>query len=102
CSGSKWLAFPAPVRRISGLLAVDDIRGDRQHALRMRRVPIGRMLSDHSPETRDDIGGDLVDAVIVIAELRGRGIAFVLLVDNKTGLIARDADLSIFNGAEAV
>ena len=40
------LALAPAVRRIAGRLAVDDIGRDRQHALRVNGVAIGRMLAE--------------------------------------------------------
>src|SRR4051794_7286340 len=54
-AGSKWLAFAASVRRVPGVLSVDNVRSDGQHALRMRRVAIGRMLANLVHESGDDI-----------------------------------------------
>ena len=48
------------------------------------------------------LGCDLVDTVVVIAELRRRLIAFVLIVDDKPGLVAGDANLAVFDRAQAV
>ena len=71
-------ALAASVRRVAGRFAVDDVRGDRQHALGVRRIPVGRMLADLLHEARDEVGGYLIHAVVVVAELRNVGIAFVL------------------------
>ena len=51
---------------------------------------------------RDELGGDLVDPVVVVAELRRRRVAFVLVVDDQSGLVADDADLAVLDRAEAV
>src|SRR6476469_9237728 len=94
--------FPASVGRIPGRFAVDDIRGDRQDALCMHRIPVGGMLADLSHETRDDVGGYLVNAVVIIAELRNSGIAFILIVDGKSGLITRHPDLSVLDCGKTI
>ena len=38
----------------------------------MGRVPIGRMLADLLHEPRDEIRGNAVDAIVVVAELGRR------------------------------
>src|SRR4029077_15113015 len=89
----EWFTFAASVGGIPGRFAVNDIRGDRQNALRVHRISVGRVLADLSHETRDDVGVYLVNAVVIIAELRNSGITFILIVDGKTGLIAGHPDL---------
>ena len=48
------------------------------------------------------IGRDLVDTIVIVTELRRRLIAFVLIVDDKPGLVAGDADLAVFDRTQAV
>ena len=78
---SEWLALATAVGGITGMLAIDDVRRDRQHALGMRRSAIGLVLADLLHELRDKVGSDAVDPVIVVAELRDRRAAFVHIVD---------------------
>src|SRR6516164_6843379 len=99
---AERLALPASVRRVARRLAVDDVRSDGQHALRMRRVPIGRVLADLLHEAGHDGRGDLIDTIVVVAELRRRLVALVLKVDHESILIAGNADLAIFDRAETV
>ena len=80
------LALAATVRGVSRSLAVHDIGGDGEHALRVRRVSIGRVLADLLHEAGDDAGRDLIDAIVVVAELRRRFVTFVLIVDDQSGL----------------
>src|SRR5215831_5669372 len=99
---SERLTLPAPVRGVSGGLAVHNVGGNRQHALGVRRVAIGRMLADLPHEAGDDVRRDLIYAVIVVAELGCRFIPLVLVVDDQACRIASDADVSILDRAEAV
>ena len=69
---TERLALAAAVRRVAGMLAVDHVRRDRQHALGMRRIAIGRMLADLLHEARDEVGRDAVHPIVVVAELRNR------------------------------
>ena len=87
-AGTERLALAPSVRSISGGLAVDDIGRDRQHALSVRRVPVGRMLADLLHEAGHHAGGDLIDPIVVVAKLRRRLVAFVLIVDNQAGGVA--------------
>ncbi len=68
----------------------------------MDRVSVCRMFANFSHESGDDVGRDLVDTVVVVAELRRRLIAFVLIVDDEPRLVASDADLAVFDRAQAV
>src|SRR6476660_3566864 len=94
-AGTERLALPAAIRGVSGRLAVDDVGRNRQDALGVCGVPVRRMLADFSHETGDKLGCDLVDTVIVVAELRRRLVAFILIVDDKPGLVAGDANLAV-------
>ena len=96
--------FPlAPaVGRVAGRLAVDHVRRDRQHALRMRCAAIGRVLAELLHEARHEVRRDAVHPVVVIPELRDRRLAFIHIVDGKAGLIADDADLSVFDRRKTI
>ena len=50
--------------------------------------------------TRSD--GDLIDPIVIVAELRRRPVAFVLVVDHKSVCVARDTHLPVLDGAQAV
>ena len=93
------LALAPPVGRVSGRLAVHHVRRDGQHALGVDRVAIGRMLADLLHEARDEVGGDRVDPVVVVAELRA-GLSFTLdaIVDGEPGLVADHPDLAVLDG----
>src|SRR5262249_4927133 len=91
---SAWperLTLPAPVRRVTGGFAVDDVGGNREHALSVRRIPIGRVFAYFSHEAGDDVRRDLINAVIVVSELGRRFITLILIVDNQARRIARAA-----------
>ena len=45
---------------------------------------------------------DLVDPIVVVTELRGRGIAFILVIDHESARVAIHADLAVFDRAQAV
>src|SRR3954452_2819093 len=89
---SERLALAPSIRRIAGRLAVDDVRGDGEHALRMRRVSVRGMFTNLLHEAGHETGGDLIDAVIVVAELRRWRISFVLVIDHQTGCVAGHAN----------
>src|SRR6185369_14826044 len=72
------LALAAAVGRIAGRFPVNDIRGDRQDRLGVKRIPIGRVLTQLVHERADQPDSELVDAVIVVAELRERALGSVV------------------------
>jgi hypothetical protein len=68
-----------------------------------RRVAVGGVFSYLPHEAGDDLRRDLIDPVVVVAELRRRLVPFVLIVDDQPGRrIAGDTDLSVLDRAEAV
>ena len=95
-------ALAATVRGVSRGLSIHDVRRDREHALRVCRVSIGRVLAYLLHEAGDDAGRDLIDAIVVVAELGCRGVVDILIVHDQSGLIAHDANLSVFHCAQAV
>src|SRR4051794_2011041 len=101
-AGSERFTLPPSVGGVSGGFAVDDIGSDREHALGVRRVPVGRMFADLLHEACDEADGDLIDPVVIVAELGRRLVAFILVVDHKSGSVPHGADLAILDGAEAV
>ena len=66
CEG---LAGLAAVRRVAGVLAVDDVARDGQDRLRVNRVAVGRVLAELLHEDRDEVHRDAVDAIVVVAIL---------------------------------
>ena len=85
-SGRERLALSAAVRGVAGGLAVDHVRGDRQHRLGVLRVAVRGLLADLRHEPPHDVGGDLVDPVVVVAE--GREVALGDVVDHQPRLVA--------------
>ena len=67
---SKRLATAAPVRRVPRVLAVDNVRGDRQNRLGVHRVAVRREATNLLHKRLNQLHRDVVDAVIVVAELR--------------------------------
>ena len=99
---AERLALAAAVGRIAGVLAVDHVGGDRQHALRMRCIAIGRVLADLLHETRDKIRGDAVHPIVVVAELRRRALLSMRIVDGKAGVVPDHVDLAVLDRRQAV
>src|SRR5215472_18752167 len=91
-SGRKRFAFASAVGRVSGCLAVNDVGGDGQHALGMRRIAIGRMFANFLHKLGDDVGSNTVDAVVIVAELRHGIFGLVFIVDNETRIVANDVN----------
>ena len=69
-AGPERFPLAAAVGRVAGHFAVDDVRRDRQHALGVSGVAIGRMLADLLHEAGDEVRRDAVHPVVVVAELR--------------------------------
>src|SRR3569623_1356885 len=86
------LALAAAVRSISSSLAVNDIRSNGEHALCVRRIAVGWVLSYLPHEAGDDVRRDLINAVVVVAEVRRRLIPLILIVDHQSCRIAGHAD----------
>src|SRR6187431_646626 len=89
---SERLALAAAIGGVSRRLTVHHVRSDGEHALGVRRVAVSGVLSYLPHEAGDDIRRDLIDAVVVVAELRCRLVALVLIVNHQSFLIAGDAD----------
>ena len=94
------LAGLAAIRGVASVLAVDDIAGDGQNRLGVHRAAIGRVLADLLHEGGDEVGGDAVDAIIVVAvhrEIAGR------LVTHDEAVVAPDGpDFRVLDRGEAV
>src|SRR5258708_39566114 len=98
----KRLALASSVRRVAGRLAIHDVRRDGEHALRMGRATVGRMLAQLLHEAGDELGGNGIDPVIIVAELRKRVIAVGLVVDHEASFIADDTNLAELDRRKAV
>ena len=99
-AGREGLALLAAVGRGAGLLAVDDVGGDREHRLRVHRVAVGRVLADLAHHLRDQQLGDVVGLVFVVAVA---GVfALDLEVDDQPALVAHRPDLRVLDRRQAV
>ena len=94
------LAGATAVGRVAGGVAVDHVRGDREDRGRGHRVAVGVGLADVLHEDLDDVVGDLVHAVIVVAVLGE--VALDLVVGHEAGLVADDLDLRVLDCGEGV
>ena len=62
--------MPPAIGRVAGALAIHHVRCDGQHGLGVDGVTIGRKLSELIHECGDHPGREMVDLIVVIAELR--------------------------------
>ena len=90
-AGSKGLTLPASVGGVSRGLAVHHIGRDREYALRVCRVSVGRVFAYLFHEAGDEARCYLIDPVIIVAELGCRYITDVLIVDDQSSLVAHGA-----------
>ena len=91
----------AAVRRVAGLFAVHNVRGDGQDGHRVDRTAVQRELRQRLIELLDLLTRDLIYAVIVIAELRE--IALDLEInDNAVLRIADGLYLGILDRGERI
>src|ERR1051325_4134478 len=96
----KGLSHPSPVGGIAGALAVHDVRGNRENGLRVGGVSIGGILPQLPHKGADQPRGELVNPVIVVAELWE--IAFRLIVSYQARLVAYDSHSRVANRRQAV
>ena len=89
----EGLALPPAIRRIAGMLAVDDIRRDGENGLGMYRIAIGRVLADLGHEARHQIRGDVVHQCIGIAECWE--LAFDTIIHREAVRVAYDMHLGM-------
>jgi hypothetical protein len=68
----------------------------------VRRVSVSRVLAYLLHEAGDDARRNLIDSIVIIAELGCRGIIDVLIVNDQSVLVAHDANLSVLDRAQAV
>src|SRR6516225_5116487 len=101
-TGREGLALAAPVRGAARRLAVDHVGRDRQHALSMGRPAIGRVLADLLHEASDDLRGDGVDPIVIIAELRYRAVLLAAIIDGEPVLVPDHMHLAVFYRGQAV
>src|SRR5262245_25564419 len=99
-AGRKRFSLPAAVGRIAGALAVNHVGSDRQYRLRMNRIAISRVLPQLAHELRYDPRCQLIDAIIVVAEVRK--LAFGDVIGYQTRGVAHDLYLRVLNGRKTV
>ncbi len=99
-AGRERIALLAAIRRRAGVLAVDHVRGDRQHRLRVHRAAIGRIHADLVHHRRDELLGDVVGAIVVVAEA-GK-LPVDLEVDDQALGVAHRLDLCVLDRRQAV
>ena len=68
----------------------------------MRCAAIGGVLAELLHEPAHEVRSDAVNAIVVIPELRNRRLAFIQIVHGKAGLIANDANSSVFDRSKTV
>src|SRR5580765_5286858 len=76
----------AAVRRVPGVLAIYDVRCDGQHRLRMHRLAIRRVFAKLRHERTYDPRCQVVDAIVIVAELRE--LSFDFVVRDQASLVA--------------
>src|SRR4030095_2538275 len=99
-SGRERFAVPPAIGRVTGALAVDHVRRDRQNRLGMEGVSISWILAQLVHESAYHPGGKVIHAVVVISELRKLSFSFV--VGYQASLIANDLHPGVANRREAV
>src|SRR2546423_13610182 len=97
---TERLAFTASIWRMTGALSINNVRGNSQHRLRVNRIAISRMLPQFAHEHRNYSSRELIDTVVVIAE--HRELAFGLIIDHQSGVIANDFYLRAANRRQAI
>ena len=93
---SERLALAAPIRGVPGVLPVNNVRGDGEDRLRVRRIPVGRELPDLLHEGFHQVHCDVVHPVIVIAELGE--VALDQVVNDDPVVVPDRGDLRVLDG----
>src|SRR5262249_43830393 len=99
-AGGEWFPLSSAIRRITGILAVHDVRGNRQDRLSVNSFPIRRIFPQLSHKRADDPRRELIDSIVVIAELRERALS--LIIGHKTTLIADHSNFCVTNCRKAI
>src|SRR5580704_7356862 len=97
---SKWLPATPSIRSIASALTVYHVRGDCQNRLSVNRVAISGIFPQLAHECTDDPGGEVVNPIIVVA--KPREIAFGLIIDHKTSVIAYRSNFCVAHCRKAV
>ncbi len=99
-AGREGLAGTPAVRGVPGGLAVDHVGRDRQHRLGGHRVAVHAVAADLRHERLDQLDGDGVDAVVVVAV--GGPVALGLVVDDDAALVDHRGDGGVPDGRQRV
>ena len=99
-TGRKGLSLAAAVRCIAGVLAINDIRCDGQNRLGVDRIPVGRVFPQLAHKHRDNRGSEMIDAIVVVAELREVSLRDV--IDNQALIVTNDLDARMTNGRQTI
>ena len=96
----KRFARPATIGGVAGLFAVHHIGGDGQNRQGGFGVAIGVVGGQLLHKALHHLAGDLVHAGIVVAERRI--VAFDLVIDHQTAVVADGLHLGVFDSRQAV
>ena len=96
----KRRAAATSVRRVAGLLPVNHVGGDGQDRLRRYRVAVRRQRLDFLHKALNQIAGDTVHAIVVVAVLRI--VAFDDEIDRQTGVVAHRFYRGVFDGRQGI
>ncbi|MNO66898.1 hypothetical protein D3C76_576970 [compost metagenome] len=88
------------IRGVTCLLAVHHVGGDGQHGLGSHGTAVGVELLDLLHEALDQVAGDVIDAGVVVTELRV--LAFDLEVDGDAIFVTNRLDLGVLDGRQGV
>ena len=94
-TGRKRLACTSAVGRVAGLLAVDDVGGDRQNRQRVFGIAVGRDRLECREELLNLFDSNGIRTVVVVAVLGE--VARRFKVGDQTCFVTNDADIGIFD-----
>src|SRR4030095_15709169 len=93
-------SLPPAVWSVAGILAIYDVRCDRQDRLCMNSFAIRGILPQLLHKSADDPRSELIDPIVIVAKLRK--LALGLVVRHKPALIADYSNFGISDCGEAV
>src|SRR5690349_3238373 len=95
CTGRKRLAAPTAVRSVASRLPIHDVGCDCQNGLRVESAAIRGVLSQFPHKCADQPSSQLINAVVVVAELWEVACGFV--VSHEPGLVPDHANFGVSN-----
>lgn len=93
-------ALLTTVRGSTGGLSVDHIGGNGQNRGGGNAVPVGVVLADLLHELVDYVAGNVIDPIIIVAELGE--VALDLVIHGQAVLVTKYLDFRILNGRQGV